>query len=70
MLVEQDGQAVPAADWPKLGIKPFSLRLVAYLDKMSNRGEPKVKFTLLFFPAKKEQMEQLSDAVQGQAGLE
>jgi hypothetical protein len=64
LSVERNGQSVPPADWPKLGIKPFTVRLVAYLDKMCNKSDPKIKFTLLFFPDKKKHME---DAVRGPA---
>jgi hypothetical protein len=67
LAVERNGQPVPPADWPKLGIKPYTVRLVAYLDKMCNKSEPKIKFTLLFFPDKKQHMEEISDAVRGPA---
>jgi hypothetical protein len=63
----RNGAPVPAADWQKFGMKPFSVRLIAYLDKTSNKSEPRIKFTLLFFPAIKEQMEERSDAVRGPA---
>jgi hypothetical protein len=65
MSAERNGQVIPAAEWARLGMKPFSLRLIAYLDKMSNRSEPKIKFTMLFFPATKGKMEELSDRVRG-----
>jgi hypothetical protein len=67
ITVERDGQAVPREEWPRLGVKQFSLRLIAYLDKTSNRTEPKIKYTVLFFPAQKDDMDELSDAVQGPA---
>jgi hypothetical protein len=67
LAIEKNGQPVPPAEWARLGIKPFSIRLVAYLDKTSNKVGPKIKFTLLFFPATKEEMEELSDAVRGPA---
>jgi hypothetical protein len=67
MSAERNGQVIPAAEWARLGMKPFSLRLIAYLDKTSNKSEPKIKFTLLFFPATKGEMEELSDAVRGPA---
>jgi hypothetical protein len=67
ITIERDGQIVNPADWAKLGIKEFSVRLVAYLDRQSNKSEPKVKFTLLFFPSTKEKMEEISDAVRGPA---
>jgi hypothetical protein len=67
MTLESGGATVPVADWPRLGIKPFTLRLVTYLDKQSNKGGPRIKFTLLFYPATKEQLEEEGDAVQGPA---
>jgi hypothetical protein len=67
MTVEREDQPVPKEEWNRIGIKPFSLRLIAYIDKTSNKTGPKVKFTLLFFPASKEDMEDLSDAAQGTA---
>jgi hypothetical protein len=65
--VERDKQVVAQEDWQKIGITKFSLRLVAYLDKLSNKNGPKIKFNLLFFPAGREEMEEISDAVQGPA---
>jgi hypothetical protein len=65
--VERAGQQVPAAEWPQIGITPFSLRLVTYLDKTSNKNGPRIKFNLLFYPATREQMEEIADAVQGPA---
>jgi hypothetical protein len=65
--IERAEQQVPEGEWQQIGITPFTLRLVAYLDKLSNKHEPRVKYNLLFFPASKEEMEELSDAVQGAA---
>jgi hypothetical protein len=67
LTVERAEQRVPQAEWLQNGITPFSLRLVAYLDKLSNKNEPRIKYNLLFFPATKEQMEEVSEAVQGPA---
>jgi hypothetical protein len=67
ITIERDGQQVPREEWARIGITPFSLRLIAHLDKTSNKTEPKVKFTLLFFPAQKDDMEEMSDAAQGPA---
>jgi hypothetical protein len=67
MSLEKNEQQIPVADWPRFGIKPFSLRLVAYLDKMSNKTGPRIKFTLLFYPATQEEMEERADAAQGPA---
>jgi hypothetical protein len=63
----RDGQEVPPADWKRLGVKQFVLRLVAYLDKQSNKSGPKVKFTLLFFPETVDEMRKIGDEVQGPA---
>jgi hypothetical protein len=65
--VERGGQQVPAEEWPQIGITQFSLRLVAYMDKLSNKNSPKVNFNLLFYPASREQMEEIADMVQGPA---
>jgi hypothetical protein len=65
--IERAEQQVPEGEWQQIGITPFTLRLVAYLDKLSNKHEPRVKYNLLFFPASKEEMEELSDTVQGAA---
>jgi hypothetical protein len=67
LAIERSGQQVPPEEWQQIGITPFSLRLIAYLDKLSNKNGPKVKFNLLFFPASREQMDELADAVQGPA---
>jgi hypothetical protein len=64
---ERAGQRVPQAEWQQSGITPFSLRLIAYLDKLSNKHDPRIKFNLLFFLATREQMEEIADAVQGPA---
>jgi hypothetical protein len=64
---EKDGQQLAAAEWPRYGIKQFVLRLIAYLDKSSNRGNPKIKFTLLFFPESVDNMKTMGDEVQGPA---
>jgi hypothetical protein len=65
--VERGDQTVRQDGWQQVGITPFSLRLVAYLDKLSNKHEPRIKYNLLFFPASKEQMGEISNAVQGAA---
>jgi hypothetical protein len=67
IFVQKGEQRIQPGDWQQAGITPFTLRLVAYLDKLSNKNEPKIQFNLLFFPASKSQMEELSDAVQGPA---
>jgi hypothetical protein len=67
IAVERGGQQVPTDQWPQIGISQFSLRLVTYMDKLSNKNGPKIKFNLLFFPASREQMEEIADAVQGPA---
>jgi hypothetical protein len=64
---EKDGQPVPVADWPRYGIKTFVMRLVAYLDKMSNKTGPKIKYTLLFYPETVDEMLKIGDEVQGPA---
>jgi hypothetical protein len=64
---EKDGQQLAAAEWPRYGIKQFVLRLIAYLDKTSNRTGPKIKFTLLFFPEPVDEMLKMGDEVQGPA---
>jgi hypothetical protein len=33
----REGQEIPESDWPKFGIKQFVMRLIAYLDKQSNK---------------------------------
>jgi hypothetical protein len=63
----KDDQEIPVSDWPKYGIKPFVMRLIAYLDKQSNKSGPKVKFTLLFFPETVDEMAKIGDEVQGPA---
>jgi hypothetical protein len=65
--VVRGDQTIRQDSWQQVGITPFSLRLVAYLDKLSNKHEPRIKYNLLFYPASKEQMEEMSDAVQGAA---
>jgi hypothetical protein len=67
MSLEKNGQQVPVAEWPRLGVKPFSLRLVTYLDKTSNKSGPRIKFTLLFYPETQEEMEERADVAQGPA---
>jgi hypothetical protein len=64
---EKEGQAVAAADWQRYGIKPFVIRLVAYLDKNSNKAGPRIKYTLLFFPESVDEMLKIGDEVQGPA---
>jgi hypothetical protein len=63
----RDDQEIQAAEWPKFGIKSFAMRLIAYLDKQSNRSGPKIKFTVLFFPETVEDMMKIGDEVQGPA---
>jgi hypothetical protein len=67
IAVERGEQQVAQEEWGQLGITPFSLRLIAYLDKLSNKYEQRIKFNLLFFPAKKEEMEEISDLASGAA---
>jgi hypothetical protein len=67
LSVEREEQQIPKEEWARIGIQKFSLRLVAHIDKTSNKTEPKIKYTVLFFPALKEDMEELSDAAQGTA---
>jgi hypothetical protein len=63
----REGQEIPESDWPKFGIKQFVMRLIAYLDKQSNKTGPKIKFTLLFFPETVDEMAKIGDEVQGPA---
>jgi hypothetical protein len=65
--IERGEQRVPQEEWSRIGITPFSLRLIAYLDKLSNKYEPRIKFNLLFFPATKEEMDEVSDLAVGAA---
>jgi hypothetical protein len=67
ITVERADQRVQEASWQQVGITPFSLRLVAYLDRLSNKQEPRIKYNLLFFPASREQLLEISDAAQGAA---
>jgi hypothetical protein len=67
MAIERGDQRVPLEEWHRVGITPFSLRLVAYLDKLSNKHGPRIKFNLLFYPATKEEMAEIADCVQGVA---
>jgi hypothetical protein len=67
MSCYRDEQEISETDWPKFGIKQYVLRLVAYLDKQSNKSGPKMKFTLLFFPESVEEMRKIGDEVQGPA---
>jgi hypothetical protein len=47
------------------GHKALLLEAGGYLDKIYNRGEPKINFTLLFFPTTKEQIEEHGPAWSG-----
>jgi hypothetical protein len=38
---ERNEEEIQPSEWPALGITVFSLRLIAYLDKTSNKGDPK-----------------------------
>jgi hypothetical protein len=67
IAVERGEQRVAPEEWSQLGVTPFSLRLIAYLDKLSNKYEPRIKFNLLFYPARREEMEEISELVSGAA---
>jgi hypothetical protein len=47
IAIERGEQRVQPEEWGRLGITPFSLRLVAYLDKLSNKYEDQVQPPLL-----------------------
>ena len=62
----KDGQPILPTDWPAHGVGNFCLRAIAHLDRASNgRVGPRVKFTVLFFPHTRDQLAEMSDAMQG-----
>jgi len=58
----KNGEVVLPTDYAAHGIGELTLRLIAYLDKGSNTAAgPRVKFTVLGYPATEEQMFDMSD---------
>jgi hypothetical protein len=54
---------VQPTEWPALGIKDFSIRCVAHLDKNSNKREgPLLKYTVLLIPLSVSDLQQLEPA--------
>jgi len=61
-VYSKNGEALLPASYGAHGIGEFSLRAVAYIDKSSNAASgPKIKFTIMMFPATEEEMLERSD---------
>ena len=57
------GEVVPPTEWPALGIRDFSLRCVAHLDKNSNKRDgPQLKYTVILIPLSVDELHQLEPA--------
>jgi len=54
---------VPPTEWPALGIRDFSVRCIAHLDKNSNKREgPLLKYTVILIPLSVDELHQLEPA--------
>jgi len=62
VVCSKDGEALLPANFGAHGIGDFCMRAVAYIDKSSNSAAgPKVKYTIMMYPATEEEMLERSD---------
>lgn len=65
-VISKQGHVVLPTNWEDIGIGGCCFKLLAHLDKSSNSATgPKIRFTVLIFPKKVQELEEMSELTGG-----